>query len=297
MEQDPNKNTVQLTGDDAPWRTPIERLRARAKRLLDLWKEKAEPDGVAHENAEITKLIEEIQIFHIELDLQNEELQRTRTLSELTRNRFQRYYNLAPVGFVMLDDEGIICEANRLASSWLDLPPSFLNQKRVPVGAHIVAQPHCRFLSDLRYTFEDQTSRCGLVTWKSLKGNQVELRYQMWIDSTDLAAPACLCTLAPISAELACQRMLLNIATTASHGKKPGMWVVNDKGAPTDKMASSSDPIPKADAVRKKIAGMIDAESSYAAIPESGIEIVTLITQTGHESKFLISYTDPSSCS
>ncbi len=58
--------------------------------------------------AEIQKLVYEFQACHVELELQNEEL-----LS--SRNRYQKLYDCAPIGFLILNNQGYIIDANQTA--------------------------------------------------------------------------------------------------------------------------------------------------------------------------------------
>lgn len=61
---------------------------------------------------EANELIQELQTYQIELEMQNEELCRTQQELERSRERYIELYELAPVGYLTIDEEGLILEAN-----------------------------------------------------------------------------------------------------------------------------------------------------------------------------------------
>lgn len=71
---------------------------------------------------EIRKLLHELRVSRIELQLQNEELQRAQTEVEVSRSRYFELYQLAPIGYCTLHAQGLILEANFTAATLLGLP-------------------------------------------------------------------------------------------------------------------------------------------------------------------------------
>ena len=90
-------------------------LRRKAEGRL---KEKpAPPEKLAE--LETQELVEELRIHQIELEMQNEELRRTQAVVEESRAKYSDLYDFAPVGYLTLNRQGIILEANLTASSSL----------------------------------------------------------------------------------------------------------------------------------------------------------------------------------
>jgi diguanylate cyclase (GGDEF)-like protein/PAS domain S-box-containing protein len=63
--------------------------------------------------ADRDQLLQELQIHQIELELQNEELREAHLRLEHTHRQYLDLYNEAPVGYVSLDESGLIVRCNR----------------------------------------------------------------------------------------------------------------------------------------------------------------------------------------
>ena len=59
---------------------------------------------------EIRKLVHELQVHQVELELQNEELRRTQIELHDSRDQYADFYDFVPIGYVTLEDQGTIRE-------------------------------------------------------------------------------------------------------------------------------------------------------------------------------------------
>ncbi len=87
----------------------IAALRAKAEALLQST-EQAEQDGKL---TDIRKLVHELQDYQITLEAQNEDLRNAYAELERSKKRYLDFFHHAPVGYLALDHDGIIKEANR----------------------------------------------------------------------------------------------------------------------------------------------------------------------------------------
>ena len=77
------------------------------------------------------KLVHQLQVHQIELEMQNEELRRTQWELETARLRYFDLYDLAPVGYCTLSEEGLILEANLMAATLFDCSRGALVKQRI----------------------------------------------------------------------------------------------------------------------------------------------------------------------
>jgi PAS domain-containing protein len=96
---------------------PPETLRVRAKKFLTA----AGGEFGKTSPAALRKLVLELKMYQMQLEMQNEELQRAQETITQARDRYADLYDFAPVGYFTLDHEGKIIEVNLAGAQLLGL--------------------------------------------------------------------------------------------------------------------------------------------------------------------------------
>jgi PAS domain S-box-containing protein len=102
-------------------------LRRRAEERLRAGRMQA--DGSAE--ADTQRLVHELQVHQIELEMQNEELRHSRAEVETGLERYTELYDFAPVGYVSLDRDGAIRQANLTGARLLGVERARLLGRRL----------------------------------------------------------------------------------------------------------------------------------------------------------------------
>jgi PAS domain S-box-containing protein len=118
-----------------------------------------ETDGMPRPAEE---LLHELQVYQVELEMQNEELRRAQVELEESRDRYVDLYDFAPVGYLTLTYEALIAEINLTGATLLGMERSQLIHHRF---AHCVAAEGRErwnnfFVSALQH---DERQSCELV--------------------------------------------------------------------------------------------------------------------------------------
>jgi hypothetical protein len=99
--------------------TDARSLRQKAEKLLKEKKEKKDKTGLPVLIADEKKLLHELQVHQIELDMQNEQLREAVEVAETALRKFTMLYDLAPMGYLTLGHDGTIFELNFTAAYML----------------------------------------------------------------------------------------------------------------------------------------------------------------------------------
>ncbi|MDD1626243.1 MAG: PAS domain S-box protein [Methylococcaceae bacterium] len=119
-------------------------------------------------SADIEKLLFEFQVHQIELELQNEELKRAHQELSASRDDFARIYNLSPVAYLTLNEQGIIKKANMAAAQLLGSSKEALVNKKLGEFIHPSDQDKYYFyLHDLVMEKNNQILNAKLMTKNS----------------------------------------------------------------------------------------------------------------------------------
>ena len=110
-------------------------LRKRAEKKARQNDAQAQKDLMALSPQESRRMLHELRVHQIELEMQNEELRRAQVEMEVSRERYFDLYDLAPVGYCTVSEKGLILEANLTATKMLNV-----------VRGKLIRQPITRFI-------------------------------------------------------------------------------------------------------------------------------------------------------
>jgi PAS domain S-box-containing protein len=102
-------------------------LRRRAEELLRN-KEDVKTNLLAHNFEE---LVENLKVYQFELEIQNEELLSIQQSLEQSKDKFEKLFNHAPIGYCTLNLEGVIIQTNLAFKQLLNINSEY------PVGRHL----------------------------------------------------------------------------------------------------------------------------------------------------------------
>ncbi|WP_207143991.1 putative bifunctional diguanylate cyclase/phosphodiesterase [Thiococcus pfennigii] len=162
-EQDDRKGTDGSRSDpppDPPSAVDAATLRRRAEQRLRAVASLEEPRARTIE--ETADLVHELRVHQIELEMQNEELRLAQEALEVSRARYFSLYDLAPVGYLTLNEAELIEEANLATASLLSTARNDLIHK--PLTRFIVPPD------------QDTLYRCWQRLWSTEETQTCELR-------------------------------------------------------------------------------------------------------------------------
>ena len=145
------KKTIHARGAD--------NLRARAEKTV---RTSASGPQASLSPQQGQRVLHDLQVHQIELEMQNEELRRVQAELEVSRERYFDLYDLAPVGYFTLNEQGVILEANLTATKLLGVERGALAQQ--PLSCFILPEDQ-----DIYY-------KCRKVLFKTGKSQVCEVR-------------------------------------------------------------------------------------------------------------------------
>ena len=149
----------------------------------------AAPPATPQATPSTEELLHDLQVHQIELEMQNEALQHTQVALEESRDRYKNLYDFAPVGYITLARDGLICEANLTASALLDTVRSKLMRSRFET---FIAPSHHdqwrRRISSTWQTRNEQSLKCEMLMQRR-DGSQFPAQLQCVVLEMSGASP------------------------------------------------------------------------------------------------------------
>ncbi|WP_051261493.1 ATP-binding protein [Desulfovibrio inopinatus] len=165
----------------------LSRLREKAERLLS----KLPNEESTTQAEDFRELLHELNVYQIELELQNEELINMQTQLEHSRDRYIRLFDFAPVGYFSFNNKGVILDVNLAGSNMLGVNRMYLHNK--PLVTYLEPASQIIFSMHLHAVMasHDAVHTCELV-FKSRKDRRVIAKVQSLNSTAGNCPPQCL---------------------------------------------------------------------------------------------------------
>lgn len=150
----------------------ISQLRKRAEDAL----QEATEELQEHSISDAQRLIHELQVHQIELEMQNEELRDAQKELEESRDRYSDLYDFAPVGYFSFDKNGLILEVNLTGAKKLGVERNFLIKK--PFSLFISPGSKDVFYVHLRQVFKTGVRQSCELKLVDKKGVQFDAQLE-----------------------------------------------------------------------------------------------------------------------
>ena len=136
-----------MKGENLPNDALRKKAEAQIKKLplstLDLTMEKAKI------------LMHELEVHQIELEMQNQELREAQQQLEKARDEYCDLFDFAPVGYIILNEKGVIQNINLTACQLLGIDRFHIKEK--PLSAYLISGEANKFFLNLRQAFKTGT--------------------------------------------------------------------------------------------------------------------------------------------
>lgn len=127
---------------------------------------------------EMLQITHELKVHQVELELQNEELRKSQVELERSRSKYTDLFDFAPIGYVVLDQQGLIVEVNLTASAMLGFERKQLRGK--PFAGYIRRGSKDEFCLKRRQVM--QTGTCVRCEIKLMRQDRREIFADLLMD-------------------------------------------------------------------------------------------------------------------
>lgn len=149
--------------------------------------------------ADRDKLLQELHVHQIELELQNEELRQSQAKLQYTHKQYLDLYNEAPMGYASLDDSGIIIRANNMLAKMLGIEKYTLSGRAIAEYMHPQDQaifrsrfnafynhPNGKYI-DIRFVLNTEKNEksyfVGRIQGRRIDKNSIEISNIKWTET------------------------------------------------------------------------------------------------------------------
>jgi len=145
-----------------------ERIRKEAEGLVD-------KDNIP-QHVSWQEMVYELRVHQAELEMQNEELQRSEAELAKSRRQFETLFESAPIGYFVLDEAGGIVDVNQYGSNLLQSDRRFLHRK--PLVVYIPKEHHDSFFQHLKRVFQEKRLESVELQLVDRRGRRIWGRFE-----------------------------------------------------------------------------------------------------------------------
>lgn len=162
------------------------------KRAEAIAKQSSEPGASAQE-----RLIYELKVHQIELEMQNNELQDSHQELDRSRRQYEQLFDFAPVPYFVFNQEGGVVEANHAGATLLKTEQKHLERK--PFVVFLSEEYHAPFFNHLRRVFEVGHRQSVEVQMRTRAAEQMWVRLESRPQEAINGRPQCLTAIIDVS--------------------------------------------------------------------------------------------------
>jgi PAS domain S-box-containing protein len=183
-------------------------LRQRAEEVVAGLEEDFFPENAL----DIKTLVEELNIFHIQLEMQNEELRRTQIELEASRQHLADLFSYAPIGFLVLSVNRQILELNSMAREYFGLSEQMLMRRTL--DSFVGPESFSGYIAAIQSLVKERQKIVETEVKLRITGSQqfwARLRMNLLVDRLDAQGQhLILCSVRNIEREKIAEQILLN---------------------------------------------------------------------------------------
>ncbi len=184
-------------------------LRKKAEKVL---KQKGSNQNLDY-LSDVEKLVEELNIYQIELEMQNHELHASNEKLEQERKKYLELYIQAPVAYITLNNTGNIIQLNEAAAELFGLP--IHRFKYTSIFPYLAQESKNEFVKHFKELFNSRLTHYGEIIFINAQNKKVftKLNTQCYFDQ-EMGEMICRCAITDVTAlkyferELELQRKL-----------------------------------------------------------------------------------------
>ena len=151
--------------------------------------------------ADVERLVHELRVHQIELEMQNDELRRAQGELQVSRDRYVDLYELAPVGYFTLSEQGLILEANLTGANLLGVQRGRMIKR--PLSRFIVAEDQDIYYFHRQQLFESGAPQVCELRLQRADGSHFYARIEATVAKDEASgAPLCRMTVSDVSAQV-----------------------------------------------------------------------------------------------